>query len=102
MRILPLALPWNRGEDAHRIAEVGKLFNKAGLIVITAFISPDHDDREADKRIIGERCFLEVFLDAPPAVCEGTAAERALSQGSGGRSRRVYGYSGALRAARIS
>jgi adenylylsulfate kinase len=46
------------------------LFNEAGLIVITAFISPYRDDRDAAKRIIGQQRFLEVFLDAPLEVCE--------------------------------
>ena len=63
-------LPADRRENVRRIAEVAKLFNEAGLIVITAFISPYRDDRDAAKRIIGEQRFLEVFLDAPLEVCE--------------------------------
>jgi len=62
--------PAHRRENVRRIAEVAKLFNEAGLIVITAFISPYRDDRDAAKRIIGEPRFLEVFLDAPLEVCE--------------------------------
>jgi adenylyl-sulfate kinase len=62
--------PADRRENVRRIAEVAKLFNEVGLIVITAFISPYRDDRDAAKRIIGEQRFLEVFLDAPLAVCE--------------------------------
>jgi adenylyl-sulfate kinase len=62
--------PSDRRENVRRIAEVAKLFNEAGLIVITAFISPYRDDRDAAKRIIGEQRFLEVFLDAPLEVCE--------------------------------
>jgi adenylyl-sulfate kinase len=62
--------PADRRENVRRIAEVAKLFNDAGLIVITAFISPYRDDRDAAKRIIGEPRFLEVFLDAPLEVCE--------------------------------
>lgn len=62
--------PADRRENVRRIAEVAKLFNTAGLIVITAFISPYRDDRDAAKRIIGEQRFLEVFLDAPLEVCE--------------------------------
>jgi adenylyl-sulfate kinase len=62
--------PAARRENVRRIAEVAKLFNEAGLIVITAFISPNRDDRDAAKRIIGEQRFLEIFLDAPLEVCE--------------------------------
>ena len=52
------------------LAERPADLNEAGLIVITAFISPYRDDRDAAKRIIGEQRFLEVFLDAPLEVCE--------------------------------
>ena len=63
--------PANRGENVRRIAEVAKLSNAAGLIVITALISPYRNDRDAAKRIIGAARFLEVFLDAPLEVCAG-------------------------------
>jgi hypothetical protein len=52
------------------LAERPANLNEAGLIVITAFISPYRDDHDAAKRIIGEQRFLEVFLDAPLEVCE--------------------------------
>ena len=46
------------------------LFNEAGLIVITAFISPYRSDREAARSIIGNERMLEIFVDTPLAVCE--------------------------------
>ncbi len=59
----------DRRENIRRIAEVAKLFIDAGLITITAFISPFREDREMAKNIIGEKDFIEVFVDAPLEEC---------------------------------
>jgi adenylyl-sulfate kinase len=60
----------DRKENIRRIAEISKLMNDAGLIVITAFISPFINEREESKKIIGEENFIEVFVDTPLDVCE--------------------------------
>jgi len=60
----------DRTENIRRVSEVAHLLNDAGLIVITAFISPYRADREAARRTIGEDRFVEVFVDAPLEVCE--------------------------------
>ena len=60
----------HRSENIRRIAEVAKLMNDAGLIVITAFISPYRADREMARQIIGEAGFAEVHLATPMAACE--------------------------------
>ena len=62
--------PEDRSENIRRIAEVAKLLNEAGLLVITAFISPYREDRQSAREIIGEERFLEVFVDASLATCE--------------------------------
>ena len=62
--------PAHRAENLRRVAEVARLFNDAGVIVITAFISPYQANRDEARRIIGAERFLEVFVDAPIAVCE--------------------------------
>ena len=59
----------DRKENIRRIAEVAKLFVDAGLITITAFISPFREDREMAKEIIGEEDFIEVFVDTPLEEC---------------------------------
>ena len=59
----------DRVENIRRIAEVAKLMNDAGLIVITAFISPYETDRENASRIIGED-FLEVYVSTSIEECE--------------------------------
>jgi adenylylsulfate kinase len=60
----------DRSENIRRIAEVAKLMNDAGLIVITAFISPFCDDRLKARNIIGEGVFQEIYVDADLATCE--------------------------------
>ncbi len=62
--------PEDRQENIRRVSEVARLMNDAGLIVITAFISPYRDDRRMARHIIGNERFLEVYLNTPLAVCE--------------------------------
>jgi bifunctional enzyme CysN/CysC len=62
--------PNDRKENIRRIAEVAKLFNDAGLFVVTAFISPYREDRDAAREIIGQARFIEVYLSAGVDVCE--------------------------------
>jgi bifunctional enzyme CysN/CysC len=59
----------DRAENIRRIAEVAKLMNEAGLIVITAFISPYERDRKNAKKIIGEN-FIEIYVNTPLEECE--------------------------------
>lgn len=60
----------DRSENIRRVAEVAKLMNDAGLIVITAFISPFRADRGKARAIIGEGVFQEIFVDAGLDACE--------------------------------
>lgn len=60
----------DRTENIRRIAEVSKLMNDAGLIVLSAFISPFRCDRENAKRIIGEDSFVEIYISTPLEECE--------------------------------
>lgn len=62
--------PADRTENIRRIAEVAQLMNDAGLIVITAFISPFREDRAMARGIIGSGRFVEVFLAAGMEICE--------------------------------
>lgn len=59
----------DRIENIRRIAEVAKLLNDAGIIVVTAFISPFRQDRRKAKEIIGD-AFKEVYISTPLRVCE--------------------------------
>jgi adenylyl-sulfate kinase len=60
----------DRVENIRRIGEVAKLFVDAGLIVMTAFISPFRSDREMARKLVAEGEFIEVFVDTPLEVCE--------------------------------
>lgn len=62
--------PEDRRENIRRIAEIARLMNDAGLVVITAFISPYRADRQMAREIIGADRFIEVHIDAPLEVCE--------------------------------
>ncbi|NBT76318.1 MAG: sulfate adenylyltransferase subunit CysN [Betaproteobacteria bacterium] len=60
----------DRVENIRRVAEVAKLMMDAGLIVMTAFISPFRAEREMARELIGNDNFIEVFVDTPLEVCE--------------------------------
>ncbi|WP_429251095.1 adenylyl-sulfate kinase [Paraburkholderia sp. GAS333] len=59
----------DRRENIRRVAHVAQLMNDAGLIVITALISPMNDDRAMAREIIGSGKFVETYLSAPVATC---------------------------------
>jgi bifunctional enzyme CysN/CysC len=60
----------DRVENIRRVAEVAKLMMDAGLIVMTAFISPFRAERQMARELIGEDNFIEIFVDTPLEVCE--------------------------------
>ena len=59
----------DRSENLRRIAEVSKLMNQAGIVVLAAFISPFQEDREMIRSIIGSDRFVEVYVSTPIEVC---------------------------------
>ena len=59
-----------RTENIRRIGEVARLFVDAGIIVITAFISPFKKDRLLVRKLVGENEFVEVFVKCPIEICE--------------------------------
>jgi adenylylsulfate kinase len=66
--------PQDRQENIRRIGAVTELFASAGLITLTAFVSPYRQDRDLARKLVEERGspgdFIEVFVDAPLEVCE--------------------------------
>ncbi len=62
--------PADRTENIRRIGEVAKLFIDAGMVVLTAFISPYREDRDNVREIMSDGDFIEVFVDCDLAVCE--------------------------------
>lgn len=59
-----------RVENIRRIGEVSKLMLDAGIIVLSAFISPFKADRNQVKEIVGAENYIEVFVDTPLEICE--------------------------------
>jgi len=62
--------PEDRTENIRRIGEVAKLFTDAGLVAVTAFISPYRADRDHVRALMPAGDFVEVFIDCPVEVCE--------------------------------
>jgi adenylylsulfate kinase len=62
--------PEDRTENIRRIGEVAKLFTEAGMVAVTAFISPYRADRDQVRAIMADGDFIEVLVDCPVEVCE--------------------------------
>jgi len=60
----------DREENIRRIGAVAQLFSHAGVIALTAFISPYRIDRDRVRKTMGPGEFIEVFVDTPLAICE--------------------------------
>ena len=60
----------DREENIRRIGAVAKLFCEAGLVTLTAFVSPYRRDRQAVREMLAPGDFVEVFVDTPLEVCE--------------------------------
>jgi bifunctional enzyme CysN/CysC len=61
--------PEDRAENVRRVSEVAKLMVDAGLIVITALVSPFEADRQRARSIFNDGDFIEVFVDTPVDIC---------------------------------
>lgn len=62
--------PEERRENIRRIAEVAKLFVDAGIMVITAFISPYREDRQMARQLVEREEFIEIYAKCPLDICE--------------------------------
>jgi adenylylsulfate kinase len=62
--------PEGRAENLRRIGEMTRLFLDAGIVCLTAFISPLREDREKVRDIVGRNDFIEIYVKCPLEVCE--------------------------------
>jgi adenylylsulfate kinase len=62
--------PEDRKENIRRIGEVGKLFIDAGVLTVTAFISPFREDRELARSLVENGEFIEIYVKCPIDECE--------------------------------
>ena len=87
----------DRRENIRRVAEVAKLFAQAGTIVITAFISPYHSDRERARRILEQDGldvpFVEVYVSTPLEVCEARDPKHLYAKARSGEIQEFTGIS---------
>lgn len=60
----------DRVENIRRVGEVAKLFSEAGVITLTAFISPFRKDRKLARKLMPHGDFLEIYCQCPLEVCE--------------------------------
>ena len=85
--------PEDRSENIRRIGEVAKLMNDAGVIVLTAFISPYRSDRARVREMLPQGQLLEVFVDCPLEVCEGRDVKGLYRQARAGEIAEFTGIS---------
>ncbi len=62
--------PADRHENIRRIGEMSKLFIDAGVIALTAFISPFRKDRDLVRSLVDEDDFIEIYCNTPLEICE--------------------------------
>ncbi|MDC0611271.1 adenylyl-sulfate kinase [Vibrio sp.] len=60
----------DRRENIRRVGELAKLMSDAGLIVLSAFISPHRAERQLIRDLLPEKEFMEVFVNTPLDICE--------------------------------
>jgi len=85
--------PEDRTENIRRIGEVSKLFNDAGLVALTAFISPYRDDRDKVRALMADGDFLEVFVDCPVEECEKRDVKGLYAKARAGQIKEFTGIS---------
>jgi len=83
--------PEDRVENIRRIAEVAHLMVDAGLIVLVSAISPYRSERRSARELFAQGEFLEVFVDAPLAVCEGRDPKGLYQRARAGEIRNFTG-----------
>ena len=81
----------DRVENIRRVAEVARLMTDAGLIVLVAFISPFRAERRMARERFAAGEFLEVFVDAPLAVCESRDVKGLYAKARAGQLRNFTG-----------
>ncbi|APS31294.1 adenylyl-sulfate kinase [Pectobacterium brasiliense] len=88
----------DRRENIRRVGEVSKLMVDAGLVVLTAFISPHRAERKMVQDLLGEGQFIEVFVDTPLATCEARDPKGLYKKARAGELRNFTGIDSAYEA----
>ncbi|ELY4509201.1 adenylyl-sulfate kinase [Cronobacter dublinensis] len=88
----------DRKENIRRVGEVAKLMVDAGLVVLTAFISPHRAERQMVREQLGAGRFIEVFVDTPLEVCEARDPKGLYKKARAGELRNFTGIDAAYEA----
>ncbi|MBJ7223637.1 MULTISPECIES: adenylyl-sulfate kinase [unclassified Brenneria] len=88
----------DRRENIRRVGEVAKLMVDAGLVVLTAFISPHRAERQMVRDLLAEGQFIEVFVDTPLATCEARDPKGLYKKARAGELRNFTGIDSAYEA----
>ena len=83
----------DRRENLRRVGEMSRLFIEAGVIALTAFISPYRDDRERVRAIVGADNLREVYVKCPLDVCESRDVKGMYRRARAGEIREFTGIS---------
>lgn len=83
----------DRSENIRRVGEVSKLMMDAGLIVLSAFISPLEKDRQMVRDMIGEQNLFRAFVDCPLEVCEQRDVKGLYKKARAGELKKFTGIS---------
>ena len=85
--------PEDREENIRRIGEVAKLFAQAGVIALTAFISPYRADRDKARELLNDGEFVEVYLKCAVDVCESRDVKGLYKKARAGEIKEFTGIS---------
>jgi adenylylsulfate kinase len=85
--------PQDRVENIRRIGEMAKLFMQAGVIVLTAFISPYRDERDKVRNMVTPGDFIEIYCDASVEVCESRDVKKMYKKARAGQIAEFTGIS---------
>ena len=85
----------DRKENIRRVGEVARLMVDAGLVVLTAFISPHRAERQMVREMLGNGEFIEVFVDTPLAICEARDPKGLYKKARAGELRNFTGIDSA-------
>lgn len=83
----------DRKENIRRVGEMAKLFIEAGVIALTAFISPFRDDRSRVRSLMPHGDFLEIYCSCPLSVCEERDVKGLYAQARTGKIKEFTGIS---------
>ncbi|MGE5416484.1 MAG: adenylyl-sulfate kinase [Acidobacteriota bacterium] len=85
--------PEDRAENIRRIGEVAKLFSDAGVISLTAFISPYQADRKLVRELLKEGEFIEIYVKCPLEECENRDVKGLYQKARAGEIKEFTGIS---------